>query len=244
MELASYKPAINDGQLSAVDSTGRHFPDTAIVTSHAVAHGWRAGIAAALGITLVDVLMTVIVSTGLGALVMSWTPAFDLLRWAGTCYLMWLAWQASRTPPVDTDAQATQASMRKIFARATLNSLLNPKPCCPSWYSHRSSQRARSFSTTQVLVISARKLAQVVFALLKGQSEYQPKAGEGFPSTIESPTVDRRGHRFCGNRHNKTHEGFFDENRSPATHFQAEAESLHDRAAQYRRRCPEPDGLA
>ncbi|NWE70691.1 LysE family translocator [Pseudomonas gingeri] len=102
-------------------------PNMAIVTSHAVAHGWRFGLAAALGITLADVLMTVAVSTGLGALVMSWAPAFDLLRWAGACYLMWLAWQALKTSPADTDTQATQASMRKIFARATLNSLLNPK---------------------------------------------------------------------------------------------------------------------
>jgi threonine/homoserine/homoserine lactone efflux protein len=102
-------------------------PNMAIVTSHAVAHGWRAGLAAALGITLADVLMTVTVSTGLGALVMSWAPAFDLLRWAGACYLMGLAWQALKAPPADTETQATQASMRKIFARATLNSLLNPK---------------------------------------------------------------------------------------------------------------------
>ncbi|MCU1758475.1 LysE family translocator [Pseudomonas sp. 14P_8.1_Bac3] len=102
-------------------------PNMAIVTSHAVAHGWRAGLAAALGITLADVLMTITVSTGLGALVMSWAPAFDLLRWAGAGYLMWLAWQALKAPDADTDTQATQASMRKIFARATLNSLLNPK---------------------------------------------------------------------------------------------------------------------
>ncbi|MFL6535060.1 MAG: IS110 family transposase, partial [Pseudomonas sp.] len=32
------------------------------------------------------------------------------------------------------------------------------------------------FATTQALVILARKLARIVFALLKGQSEYQPKA--------------------------------------------------------------------
>lgn len=102
-------------------------PNMAIVTSHAVAHGWRAGLAAALGITLADMLMTVLVSAGLGALVMSWAPAFDLLRWAGACYLMWLAWQALKAPPSDTDTQPTQASLRKILARATLNSLLNPK---------------------------------------------------------------------------------------------------------------------
>ncbi|MEL7551447.1 LysE family translocator [Pseudomonas protegens] len=102
-------------------------PCMAIVTSHAVAHGWRAGLAAALGITLADVLMTIMVSTGLGALVMSWAPAFDLLRWAGACYLLWLAWQALKTPLTDTETKATQASMRKIFTRAMLNSLLNPK---------------------------------------------------------------------------------------------------------------------
>ena len=102
-------------------------PNMAIVTSHAVAHGWRAGLAAALGITVADMLMTVLVSAGLGALVMSWAPAFDLLRWAGACYLMWLAWQALKAPPSDTDTQPTQASLRKILARATLNSLLNPK---------------------------------------------------------------------------------------------------------------------
>jgi threonine/homoserine/homoserine lactone efflux protein len=102
-------------------------PNMAIVTSHAVAHGWRAGFAAALGITLADVLMTAMVSAGLGALVMSWAPAFDLLRWAGACYLMWLAWKALSTPPTDADAQPALASRRKIFIRATLNSLLNPK---------------------------------------------------------------------------------------------------------------------
>lgn len=45
------------------------------------------------------------------------------------------------------------------------------------WKAFYEEQRARGFSTTQALVILARKLARVVFALLKGQSEYQPKAG-------------------------------------------------------------------
>jgi len=46
-----------------------------------------------------------------------------------------------------------------------------------TWKGFYEEQRARGFSTTQALVILARKLARVVFALLKGQSEYQPKAG-------------------------------------------------------------------
>ena len=46
-----------------------------------------------------------------------------------------------------------------------------------AWKGCYEEQRARGFSTTQALVILGRKLARVVFALLKGQSEYQPKAG-------------------------------------------------------------------
>lgn len=46
-----------------------------------------------------------------------------------------------------------------------------------AWKGFYEEQRARGFSTTQALVILARKLARIVFALLKGQSEYQSKAG-------------------------------------------------------------------
>ncbi|MEB3785843.1 transposase, partial [Pseudomonas paracarnis] len=46
-----------------------------------------------------------------------------------------------------------------------------------TWKAFYQAQRARGYSTTQALVILARKLARVVFALLKGQSEYQPKVG-------------------------------------------------------------------
>ena len=102
-------------------------PNMAFVTSHALAHGWRAGVAAALGIAFSDVLMTLMVSAGIGALVMSWAPAFDVLRLAGAGYLLWLAWQALRTPAATQDSQLQAASLWKIFCRGALNSLLNPK---------------------------------------------------------------------------------------------------------------------
>jgi len=102
-------------------------PNMAFVTSHALAHGWRAGVAAALGISLADLLLTLLVSAGMGAVVMSWAPAFDLLRLAGACYLLWMAWQALTAPTGESAAPRPLGSIRKIFVRATLNSLLNPK---------------------------------------------------------------------------------------------------------------------
>lgn len=44
-----------------------------------------------------------------------------------------------------------------------------------AWKKFYEDQRAKGLSTTQALVILARKLARVVFALLSKQSEYQPK---------------------------------------------------------------------
>lgn len=103
-------------------------PNMAFVTTHAIAHGWRAGLAAALGITLADIVLTLLVAVGVGALIMSWAPAFDLIRAAGALYLLWLGWLAVKSKPAEGVAtQAPLASLRKIFIRATLNSLLNPK---------------------------------------------------------------------------------------------------------------------
>ncbi|AKF50241.1 Transposase [Pseudomonas syringae pv. syringae HS191] len=45
----------------------------------------------------------------------------------------------------------------------------------PAWKPFYEEQRKRGFSTTQALVMLSRKLARVVFALLKNQSEYQTK---------------------------------------------------------------------
>lgn len=62
-------------------------------------------------------------------------------------------------------------------ARRLLHNAAMSASRTPAWKGFYEAQRARGFSTTQALVILARKLARVVFALLKGQSEYQAKAG-------------------------------------------------------------------
>jgi len=102
-------------------------PNMAFVTTHALSHGWKGVFAAALGISLADLLMTAAVGAGVGALVMSWAPAFELIRWAGAAYLLWLAWVALKSTAPAAQGQAPLGSMRSIFIRATLNSLLNPK---------------------------------------------------------------------------------------------------------------------
>jgi len=102
-------------------------PNMAFVIAHGAAYGPRGGGTAALGIGLADLLLTVLTATGVTAAVTAWPPSFDLIRYAGAAYLLWLAYQAVRRPGGLGGAVEKQTSLRRVFARATLNSLLNPK---------------------------------------------------------------------------------------------------------------------
>ncbi len=104
-------------------------PNMAFVMSHGVAHGPRGGFAAALGIAASDLVHTLLAASGVTALVAAWPPSFDVLRYAGALYLLWIALQALRQrgglPPGGD--RPRDAGFAHIVRRACLNSLINPK---------------------------------------------------------------------------------------------------------------------
>jgi threonine/homoserine/homoserine lactone efflux protein len=102
-------------------------PNMAFVLSHGVAHGVRGGFAAALGIGLADVIFTILTATGITALVAAWPPSFDILRYAGAIYLVWLAFNAIRHPGGIGTLERHNDSFTNIVRRAMVNDLLNPK---------------------------------------------------------------------------------------------------------------------
>ncbi|VTU40669.1 Leucine efflux protein [Variovorax sp. PBS-H4] len=102
-------------------------PNMAFVLSHGIALGPRAGFAAGLGIAAADLVHTLCAATGVTALVAAWPPAFDLLRYAGALYLLWLACQALRSGASPEPAHAERAGFAQVLRRAWLNNLVNPK---------------------------------------------------------------------------------------------------------------------
>ena len=102
-------------------------PNMAFVLSHGIALGPRAGFAAGLGIAAADLVHTLCAATGVTALVAAWPPSFDLLRYAGALYLLWLAWQALRSGDASQPARAERAGFAQVLRRAWLNNLVNPK---------------------------------------------------------------------------------------------------------------------
>ena len=102
-------------------------PNMAFVISHGVSHGWRGGIACALGIGVADLLLTVLTASGVTALVASWPPSFDLIRYAGVVYLLWLVFKTLQKSPRLDIAHAHRIPLSRVCVQAMLNSLLNPK---------------------------------------------------------------------------------------------------------------------
>jgi threonine/homoserine/homoserine lactone efflux protein len=102
-------------------------PNMAFVLSHGLAHGTRGGFAAAIGISAADLVHTLCAATGVTALVAAWPPSFDVLRYAGALYLLWLAWHALNPSRVRSAAEAQPAGLGRIVRMALLNNLVNPK---------------------------------------------------------------------------------------------------------------------
>ena len=66
-----------------------------------------------------------VAGAGLGALLNSWPPAFDIIRWAGVAYLLWLARQALRESGAIGEVPAKAA--RHAFRSGLVVNLTNPK---------------------------------------------------------------------------------------------------------------------
>ncbi len=94
-------------------------------------HGWRGGVAAALGISSGCIVHALAAALGLAALLAASTWAFTVIKWVGAIYLLWLAWgmlRAARQESPATEApEPQQSSLVAIYAQGFLTNVLNPK---------------------------------------------------------------------------------------------------------------------
>ena len=104
--------------------------DMLFTLSRTLQHGWRTGIAAALGITAGCVIHTVAAALGLAALLATSALAFSAVKWLGAAYLLWLAWGMLRASVRDAEpilATSPPTPSTRVFAQGFLTNVLNPK---------------------------------------------------------------------------------------------------------------------
>jgi threonine/homoserine/homoserine lactone efflux protein len=88
--------------------------------------GPRAAMAASAGISVGSFVHVTLAALGLGALITAVPWAFDVIRWIGVAYLLYLAWQAFRFSAA-AQAQAPKMSTRRAFWAGFVVNLTNPK---------------------------------------------------------------------------------------------------------------------
>jgi threonine/homoserine/homoserine lactone efflux protein len=88
--------------------------------------GWRGGVAASLGIGTGLIVHVLLASFGLAALIATNPEAFEIMRWLGVAWLVWLGIQALRQGPARFDGTG-EANGFTAWRQGTLVNLLNPK---------------------------------------------------------------------------------------------------------------------
>ena len=90
--------------------------------------GPRAGVAASLGIATGALIHSLLAAFGLAALLAANPLAFEVLRWAGVAYLLYLAVKTLRAGPGGPDLPQRQAGTAfKAWRDGILVNLFNPK---------------------------------------------------------------------------------------------------------------------
>jgi threonine/homoserine/homoserine lactone efflux protein len=104
-------------------------PNMIYLISRSISQGRRAGVISLFGVIAGFLVHMLAAAVGLTALFLAVPFGYEVLKWAGALYLLWLAWQAvrpgARSPfeardlPVDSSA--------KLFLMGFLTNVLNPK---------------------------------------------------------------------------------------------------------------------
>ena len=105
-------------------------PDMAFMLARCVAQGRRAGILAALGFNVGSYVHLTAAVLGLSAVLAASATAFNIIRWLGAAYLIYLGISALLSKQgafAISDSPEARRSNASIFWQAFLTDVLNPK---------------------------------------------------------------------------------------------------------------------
>lgn len=103
-------------------------PDNIYVLTRGITQGKKAGLVAALGFSSGLIFHTLLAVFGFAAMIKASPIAYDVIRYAGAAYLIYLGVRTLRSGAiVNTDAAAVLVAPRKIYVQSVIANILNPK---------------------------------------------------------------------------------------------------------------------
>jgi homoserine/homoserine lactone efflux protein len=104
-------------------------PVVTLVVANSLSHGRRSGLATVAGASIGNAILLGATAVGLIAFFRLLSEVFEIIRWAGAAYLIWLGIKAWRThgPQEGAGAPAAVRSSRAVFLQGFLIAITNPK---------------------------------------------------------------------------------------------------------------------
>jgi threonine/homoserine/homoserine lactone efflux protein len=105
-------------------------PDMALILSRTLASGRSAGILTLLGTQTGIMLHALLAGLGVSSVILLLPQAFDILKYFGAAYLVFLAvmtWRAPVKMELDGDLKSGDGTALRYFYQGLVNNLVNPK---------------------------------------------------------------------------------------------------------------------
>jgi threonine/homoserine/homoserine lactone efflux protein len=102
-------------------------PDNIFVMTQGIAHGRKPAIIAALGMCSGVSVHTMMAAFGISAVFYSSVIAFNVIKYAGAAYLLYLAWKTLTGRSAIQLGQAIELPAGAMFKRGFIMNVLNPK---------------------------------------------------------------------------------------------------------------------
>lgn len=132
-------------------------PNTLYVIARSIQQGRRAGIVSSLGVEVGTLIHVVAAAFGLSALLMSSALAFNLVKYVGAAYLIYLGIKTLLTREKDVTAKTIkETSLSRTFSQAVFVNLTNPK-CALFFFAFLPQfiDAERGAAATQILCLGA-----------------------------------------------------------------------------------------
>tara|TARA_R110002110_G_scaffold5209_3_gene27010 strand:- start:2358 stop:2972 length:615 start_codon:yes stop_codon:yes gene_type:complete len=147
-------------------------PNMAYLAVLSAAEGRKAGFAATFGIAAGLLIIGIAAALGVATLISNSPVSYQILRWAGVVYLLWLAWDGWREEPETSPGKAANpAHQAKFFRRGLIVNILNPKAAVfyvailPKFIAPASSAITQAVTLTFVYVMIATAIHSLLVVL-------------------------------------------------------------------------------
>jgi threonine/homoserine/homoserine lactone efflux protein len=104
-------------------------PDNIYVLTESISKGWRQGVSITSGLISGCLIHTTLVATGLSVFVFNYPSVYNILKFAGAAYLLYMAYGAFKEQPMALNLRDKQArdSFWPLFRKGFIMNVLNPK---------------------------------------------------------------------------------------------------------------------